>query len=301
MIVIAQNLLAKLQLFELQTWARKAGASVRSLRQRVAANSVVLISEDSDYQNLRTLLENENLSLLYSLRKNNLQDDLGKAISFLQSRSDFQGPFIRQNSKLNEKVNLHLVCSDQRRQAIEDFGNYVKPAGVFDGFEHIARTVASELLTNAFYNAPRAVDGRALQASRTEVIQIQSPHYIEFAYGDDGDHLWLRVTDPFGTFSRKKLLHNLMRCARYKMLRVRENGPGAGIGLYMIFRWASELRFEFEEGRRTTVLVKLLKTKRLKVFESQRTIFEVVDRKTKVAMMKASKTRAPLSKSGRAA
>lgn len=259
-------------------WAKTSGAAVFEQGAEAKANRSggVLVSEMSDYENFQTLRNNENLKLLLPVREDSPTEDVAKNLQFLGSSIDPARSTIRTNHKQQVQREFRMTSSTQRWQAIEEIGKYIKTQPVFEALAEIGKTVASELLTNAFYNAPQDSLGRSLTPNRNEESSITPPSEVVFSFGDDGEHIWLSVKDPFGTFDRNKLLDHLSRCSKHNMMTVRTGVGGAGIGLYMVYRWSSQLLFEFSPGRMTTVMVKLLKTKRVRVFESQRTIFEVV-------------------------
>lgn len=262
-------------------WARRTGAELFELGQTLAptrSQHGILVTQDHDHHNFQALKDDKNLRLLMPIREDQMMDDMKKALAFLEKGSVDNKSIIRANHKTDgSEKSFRMISSDERWKAIDAFGAYIESQPVFASLSEIGKTVASELLTNAFYNAPQDQQGRALQPRRSEVSEITPPSEVTFTFGDDGEHIWLAVTDPFGTFSRDKLLDHLMRCSRSEKMTVREGVGGAGIGLYMVYKWASQLLFEFSRGQQTTVMVKLLKTKRMKIFESQRTIFEVVD------------------------
>jgi hypothetical protein len=273
------------QLTKLLDWSRLHGFAVGQLGgggpllecvKDAVVGRDILISQDADLSNFEALRSNEKIDLLIPLRADYLDQDVDKTLRFLDKRSD-KSSLILSNHVGGFQKTFRMLSSEQRWHAIEELGAYIESQAVFKGAAEVGKTVASELLTNAFYNAPQDTKGSALQPNRREVTEITPPSEVLFSFGDDGTHFWLSVTDPFGTFNRGKLLEHLTRCSGQDMLQVRQGVGGAGIGIYMIYRLASQLLFQFSPGIQTTVLIKLLKTKRQKIFESQRTTFEVVE------------------------
>lgn len=279
MVIISRSLFQNAEAARLKAWAETSGTTVVGVDEtsEEGPSGSVLLSRDSDHENFQTFLRNKDMSLLIPIRDEFAKDDVDQAMNILKARLKSPSPFIDFKPSPFRR-DYSMISSEERWEAIEDVGEYIESQPVFSSLAEIAKTVASELLTNAFYNAPRdPMTDLALQPRRDEVSEITPPAEVKFSFGDDGTYIWLRVTDPFGTFNRQKLLEHLIRCSRDNMLKVNQGVGGAGIGLYMVYRWASQLLFEFTPGHQTTVHIKLLKTKRMKVFESQRTIFEVVE------------------------
>jgi hypothetical protein len=66
----------------------------------------------------------------------------------------------------------------------------------------------------------------------------------------------VRVRDPFGSLSRKRLVEVLTRCARTDMgVEVDETMGGAGLGLWKIFSTASFVAISVIDNRHTEFLV----------------------------------------------
>lgn len=210
---------------------------------------------------------------IHSVRVDQLSEDCKKLDLVLLQLS--QAPEeIAPQGQINSFI---LDQTDKVNSAIKEFSQYVEGQNVFSHLGDIARTVASELLTNAFYNAPVDNEGKPLHSDRSKRVKLPSNKKVEFSYGDDGTHFWLSVRDSYGSFSRLGLLRNLIRCAQYEKLTVRQTGGGAGIGLFMVYCWAAQMRFHFTPGSQTFVHVKLLKTKRIKSFDSQKVSLEIVE------------------------
>lgn len=263
------------------SWAQSAGHELVEASTAVAdpARLGVLVTREADMNNLGLLRQNQSILALLPIRDEEVEGDIERTIKYIERLSpEMPSVVLNNHNEGFEHFHFQIAKSEDRWKLIEQLGDYARSKPVFETFPDMAKTIASELLTNAFYNAPQDENGRAIQPNRADQVAFVPPRHVDFSYGDDGTHLWIRVGDPFGTFSRHKLLDHLMSCASRDQLVVREGVGGAGIGLFMVFRWASELLFVFEPGRETFVMVKLLKTKRMRTFDSQRAIFEVIER-----------------------
>ncbi len=261
---------------EFWAWAQGNGLAILewNLETRPETRPTILVSGATNLTELNLLSRFPQIQSIFSIREDFLAEDLQKLMSFFQ-----KDPLtVQPNKKASGEVKKYqLDQTDNLHVAIKDFSEYVQSQDVFQHLGDIARTVASELLTNAFYNAPVDNEGKPLHSDRTKRVKLPSNKKVEFAFGDDGTHLWLSVRDSYGSFSRLGLLRNLIRCAQYDKVTVRQTGGGAGIGLYMVYSWAAQLKFHFTPGSQTYVHVKLLKTKRIKSFDSQKVNLEIVE------------------------
>lgn len=240
-----------------------------------------LVSELSDKENLQILRDKPLVTCVLPIRSENLKEDVASRATALDRVLVSPGNSIILANHDDKTAVAHysLLQSVERWQVINEFGEYASQMGCFKDFKEICMTVASELLTNAFYNAPCNEQGLPRETDRRTPVTLEKP--VEVSFGQDETYAWIKVRDPFGTFDREPLLKSLYKSASVEELTVNMGNGGAGIGLYMIFRWAAQLMFTFNPGRETIVLIKLLKTKRNKIFESQRAILEIVNAPSK--------------------
>ncbi len=254
-------------------------SSTREEKLKALKETAAFLSDLSDRQNLETLRDSNQVNLLLPVREETADEDVKAHIEKLKNTEHLRsGSFILSNHKeTSQTVNAKLIDSSERWHHIDAMGQFAKSMGCFDEFSEIVMTVASELLTNAFYNGPK-VNGKALETDRTKNVALDAKKPVTLAYGDDGNYLWMRVSDPFGTFNRKALITKLLQSVSKDQVEVNFGQGGAGIGLYMVFMWASQLLFQFDPANETTVMVKLLKTKRRKVFDGERTVLEILQK-----------------------
>lgn len=258
-------------------WAQGQGFAISEwdLESKPDFQPSILISGATNLTELSILSKYPQIQSIFTIREDHVKEDLFK----LQEGFNERIALSKNHSAQIPGEIRHYVLdqTDLLDSAIKDFSTYVESQNVFQHLSDIARTVASELLTNAFYNAPVDNEGKPLHSDRSKRVKLPSHKKVEFSYGDDGTHLWMSVRDSYGSFSRLGLLRNLIRCAQYEKLTVRQTGGGAGIGLFMVYSWAAQLKFHFTPGAQTFVHVKLLKTKRIKTFDSQKVNLEIVE------------------------
>jgi hypothetical protein len=155
---------------------------------------------------------------------------------------------------------VRLVRSNSRAERIDKMSDFFSSHAVSPRTIAQLRDAAEELLTNAFYNAPVAAGVMQQPVSRTEDIALPEASACDLAYGCRDDLAIVRVRDPFGSLSRRRLLDVLSRCARSDMqVEVDETMGGAGLGMWRIFSAASFVAVLMIERRLTEILVGIAK------------------------------------------
>lgn len=240
----------------------------------------VLLVNGRNQENLRQLSQVPDARIVLPMQKFATPEDFQQFLESARThKSGAESPLLQKltpdSGRLYEEI---LTRSAARWETINQVGEVTRNMKAFSDFPEIAMTIASELLTNAFYNAPRDSEGKALQGDRTELVSIHAPMQINFAMGEDDQYFWMKISDSFGTLGRHQVIKEFLRTSSANQLNVRlDPKGGAGLGLFMILNWSSELIFSFNEGKRTTVTVRILKARRRRDFESQVTTLELFD------------------------
>ncbi|MDB4959932.1 MAG: response regulator receiver protein [Myxococcales bacterium] len=155
---------------------------------------------------------------------------------------------------------VRLTHSHKRVARLERMGDYFDSKGIGTRTIETLRDAAEELLTNAFYDAPVAAGAMKKPVSRTQDIALPDDSACDLAYGYRDDLAIVRVRDPFGSLSRRRLVEVLTRCARTDMkVEVDETMGGAGLGMWRVFSGASFVGVSVVKNRHTEVLVGVAK------------------------------------------
>jgi hypothetical protein len=181
-------------------------------------------------------------------------EHLGNVISTLTSGRrprllDWVGPTVAGRR-------VRLANTARRSERLDRMTDYLGGKGVGSRTVQQLRDVAEELLTNAFYDAPVAAGVLKKPISRTESVLLPDDSACDMVYGCRDDLAIVRVRDPFGSLTRKRLVEVLTRCARTDMqVEVDETMGGAGLGLWRIFSAASFVAISVVDRRHTEFLV----------------------------------------------
>jgi hypothetical protein len=155
---------------------------------------------------------------------------------------------------------VRLARASRRVDRLERMTAFFDGKGVSARTIQLLRDAAEELLTNAFYDAPVAAGALKRPVSRTQDISLPDDSPCDLAYACREDLAIVRVRDPFGSLSRRRLVEVLSRCARSDMkVEVDETMGGAGLGMWRIFSGASFVGIVVVKNRRTEVLVGVAK------------------------------------------
>jgi hypothetical protein len=165
------------------------------------------------------------------------------------------GRFLGSNQQIRT---LQLTDAFQRRDFRKDIFDYVKSlASVLekpmDTYAQYAAEVQDELLMNAIWDA----NPRLSNANRTETPVLLANEVVEIEWGFDGELFCLGVRDHFGSFQADvidRYLKYLFLSDKKGRVALREEGQGAGIGLYMVLDRVSQLSITVEAGKATEVV-----------------------------------------------
>jgi hypothetical protein len=155
---------------------------------------------------------------------------------------------------------IRLTHASSRAARLEKMSDFFDANGVGSRTLQLLRDAAEELLTNAFYDAPVAAGALKKPVSRTQDISLPDDSACDLAYACRDDLAIVRVRDPFGSLSRRRLVEVLSRCSRTDMkVEVDETMGGAGLGMWRIFSAASFVAIVVVKNRRTEILVGIAK------------------------------------------
>ncbi|MDX2093475.1 MAG: hypothetical protein SFX73_36865 [Kofleriaceae bacterium] len=155
---------------------------------------------------------------------------------------------------------IRLAKSNKRADRLERMGDFLDSKGVGSRTITQLRDSAEELLTNAFYDAPVSAGAFKDPISRTLEVTLPDNLACDLAYGCRDDLAIVRVKDPFGSLTRKRLTEVLMRCSRTDMgVEVDESMGGAGLGMWKVFSSASFVAISVVAHRHTEILVGVAK------------------------------------------
>ncbi|MCB0413847.1 MAG: hypothetical protein KDD50_05910 [Bdellovibrionales bacterium] len=233
----------------------------------------IIAGKEDTFEKVKLFKKCEKINHLFFCNPNRVEDDLRRIISVYGSS---ESPSIEKMVDL-KKLNLYeLKSSQDRHECFDLVEKYTSELKCFSSFKNIAWMISSELLTNAFYNAPRCEKtGEAKFPDRKSIVNLDSSQVVKFWYGVDGEYLWLIVEDPFGTLEKQTLIQSLYRAAKDKTPNWRVDNGGAGLGLYLMLVNCTEIHFSL--SNKTLVACKLKITKRNKAFSEEQASMHIFE------------------------
>jgi hypothetical protein len=155
---------------------------------------------------------------------------------------------------------VRLSHASRRIDRLERMSEWFANNGAGRRTIELLRDAAEELLTNAFYDAPVAAGAFEAAISREVDVALPDEYACDLAYASREDLSIVRVRDPFGSLSRRRLVQVLSRCARTDMqVEVDESMGGAGLGMWRIFSNATFVAVSVVKHHHTEILVGIAK------------------------------------------
>jgi hypothetical protein len=164
--------------------------------------------------------------------------------SFLSHKSVFRKESVR-NAQDRSQVRESLI------QFVRSFELGLGRS--LDGISLHAASVQEELIMNAVWDA----NPTKMQSDRRVFPSIEERDAVSIEWAFDGHFLAISVSDPFGTFPLSilnKYREFLYSKNQDKMVTLRMDGEGAGIGIFMVLKRVGCLEVSVKEGSRTQVV-----------------------------------------------
>jgi hypothetical protein len=150
-----------------------------------------------------------------------------------------------------------LIARASRRMARFDrMREFFASKGLPDRLITSLLDVGEELVMNGLYDAPREGGFYAQAFSREQDVELPADRAPEISYGVESATAFVRLRDPFGSFTRNRLIEVLARCASGDV-DIDHSRGGAGLGLWRIFSAASSITVNVVPGSLTDITVSI--------------------------------------------
>jgi hypothetical protein len=169
------------------------------------------------------------------------------------------------------KKQVYFETSANLQEKLEELLTHVDLSDCFEGIENYLSQIMNELLTNALYNAPTDSSGhfKYKETDRKEIVKSE-PHKIPFLeFTMDQNKICFKVTDFYGSLTQNNIYEFLTKGI------VQEKKGGAGIGLYLAFKYCHKLVINIEQHKYTEVLIVIEKDKRFKRYSTKEKSFHL--------------------------
>ena len=235
----------------------RAGAALaEQTRQRGGGPCLTILDDPHPHERLPALLGVRSLAHLVASHGTLLAEELVATAQKILRRDLFGlEKYLTWGAEVRSP---RIENAMQRGDVVDALGAHIGTLGLGRRVAGLARLVADELLANALYHAP-VDDTRWRTRMREERFSdraLLGREQVELRCGCDGRTLGIAVSDRFGSLERATVLRCLARSMQrpYSELQPEIRVGGAGMGLGIVHRAASQLIFNLAPGRRTEAI-----------------------------------------------
>lgn len=156
--------------------------------------------------------------------------------------------WINESSLLPEGFTFHemiLLNSYDKKEALAELETFLRKHNYNSRLEGLIITTADELITNAFFDAPKEA-GKVI-FHNTPRSQNISSRPVKVIIGQNHNEIAVSVIDYFGSIEVPKLTSHLQKTFNKKEYQAPQ-GEGAGIGLSLCIKRNVSLLIKFKEN-----------------------------------------------------
>ena len=183
--------------------------------------------------------------------------EIPEDITSLVSLNSFGGQYLLQSTLDKKSKTAHLKFQNETISMVHDQIlaelDKLDDTKTFDDLGRYLLIVGTELVRNAIIVNQ----------------QQKSAQEIDFEIYEDKENYYIRVMDYHGLLTSQKLTSRLKEVA--KNGEYERKTSGAGLGLFMVVCSVNTIVFDVEPGKKTTIITRINKYKRLKHFKEKQT------------------------------
>lgn len=261
---------------------------IKNLYSAKAADQVRIVlfySSSTSVEQIKWIKAFQEINHLISLDFSNLEGEISSLCTLLnpkysKTQNIFDDLGFIAGLNLYQMTKAQLFSTKDRWKLYDEVGSFVDNLKCFSSFSDIIQTVTSEMVTNALFDGKRHhCSGKEIHSNRKLDFTLDEGEFIEVIYGiaqeiPSQQYMWIIVSDPFGSISRKVIADSMYRAAFDRKPRPGANG-GAGLGLFMLYEWCTTMHFFINPEVSTTVACKLRICNRTRDFDSEKKSFHI--------------------------
>jgi hypothetical protein len=192
--------------------------------------------------------------LAHCISASMLSTPLGKPYLAMFMDQLFEGP--EQGLLSSEGVGrvAKIARASKREHRFERMHAFFAKHGLSERAIRSISDVSEELVMNALYDAPVEAGYFKEAVPRTRDVELPHDLACQISYGIEHGNAFVRLRDPFGAFTRDRLLEVLNRC-NSTSVPLDESRGGAGLGLWRIFSTATTISITVIPGRLTEISI----------------------------------------------
>lgn len=174
---------------------------------------------------------------------------------------------------------LTIKHSRERRPVIEAIHKIMEKAGIPDQLNAIATQSVDEMLMNAIFDAPvRGSGGETYRrkVDRAAEFVLKEKEVVELEFGNCEGYYAICVRDQFGSLKKDTVLGFIRKDYEKTEYKIKENDPGAGLGVYGMLQSGLSIVFAARPNIKTEVMLFLPQVKGMKTFRSSFRFFSFI-------------------------
>ena len=197
-------------------------------------------------------------------------DDSGHASEFLQMSSDLFLEGIRSNTKEDSHI---AISSSEGWENIAESLLQPHQDLLHHRFKDNAIFVITELLMNAFFDAPVNEDGTRpfMGMPRDSVFDLPNGQSVKIRLFLSEAFLTVQVEDPFGSLQGESVIRYLKKCLIKDEDQMDKKVGGAGLGIFLCWKRSSALFYDIYPDEKTIATVSF-PTKKGRSHKDKRTL-----------------------------
>ncbi len=233
---------------------------------QISRRLLFIISPLSDDENIE-FIEKYKIEHLVGQNEDFLGDEIMTYLNYLNDeKKRGLDPYLKKESKL---ISCSIKDSNQIDELIQEVISQFDFSDYFVAPESYLKVVANELITNSVYKGPnhRRKEKGLDVLDRSSRITIDSSDEVQFKLGMDEKRVCLSVVDLYGGLSYDLLISSLIRS--FKDKTILEKKDGAGLGLYLIYKYSNQLIVNIVPNIQTEIICIIDKTNRYKNYKQR--------------------------------
>jgi hypothetical protein len=179
--------------------------------------------------------------------------------------------------KNNVPKKIVLKFARERRALVEAIQNLLTKANLPPNLCSLASQATDELLMNAIFDAPYQ-DGKHYkrQIERSADFELKGRESVELEFSATAGFIGICVRDNFGALKKDVVLGYIRKDYEKQDYKVKEDDPGAGLGVYGILQSGMSMLFACKPNVRTEVMIFIPAVTSMKQFRTQFRFFSFV-------------------------
>ncbi|EQC45258.1 ATP-binding protein [Bacteriovorax sp. Seq25_V] len=233
-----------------------------SFQNETNALDTIVITNRTDLENVIFLNTNPINHLIGN--SSCLEKELERVLRKIQTNNLFGiEKYLNEDAIIHSLQILHSKDAPEQIESLLSKFNYDE---VFSSPRDNLRVVLNELIMNAFFHQEHLID-----QNRKNSVFVSSDEAINVLIGMDSVNIVILVKDNIGKIDRDRVLSSIKR--GFIERRPRTEGPGAGLGLMMVYENINQLHINNKKNRFCEFVGIIDISKRYKNFKERITSF----------------------------